>query len=157
MRLLALTIALFVCSVVLAAPPMRRVIAVRDVQTLVIDQNGVAAEVRLAGVVVPPSELDSAVDYLRSTLVSHWVLIESSPQGAFVYRSPDALYINGELARRAYTAPHTMMTYLGEIDAGPRTTRVKSGVAPKPVRLLPPAKPHSVRHSPRGAHRIPRF
>jgi hypothetical protein len=138
------------------AVPMYRVVDVRDAQTLIIDRNGVAAEVRLAGVLVAPSEQPLAVTWLRDTLVSHWAMVENGPDGAYIYRSPDALYVNGEIARRAYANARTPMVYLGEADPGPQRA-LRTGRSPAPVRARATPKPHRVRHAPRGAHKIPRL
>ena len=138
------------------ASPMYRVVDVKDAQTLIIDRNGVAAEVRLAGVIVPPSEQPAAVTYLRDTLAWHWAMVETGPDGAYVYRSPDALYINGEIARRAYTTHHTEMIYLGEVMPGPQHA-AKPARTPAPVRVRATPKPRRVRQSPTGAHKIPKL
>jgi hypothetical protein len=82
---------------------MVRVIDVKDARTLIVDRAGVAGEVRLGDVVIPPGEETTAIEFLRTTLVQHYVMVESNARGeAYVYRSPDALFINGELLRRAY-------------------------------------------------------
>jgi len=101
------------------AAPMLRVIAVKDSHTIVVDNRGVAAEVKLAQVVVAPADEESAAAYLRQSLSGSWVMIESDATGAaFVYRSPDALFINGELARGAFRFGGTHMTYVGEVMPG---------------------------------------
>jgi hypothetical protein len=139
-----------------SAAPMVRIVDVKDAQTIVVDRNGVAAEVRLAGVLVPPAEQPLAVTWLRETLVWQWAMIENGPEGAYVYRSPDALYINGEIARRAYTNARTPMVYLGEVDPGPKPA-AKTPRTPAPVRVRATPKTRRVRHAPSGAHKIPRL
>jgi len=40
----------------------------------------------------------NAIEFLRLKVVQHFVMVESNARGdAYVYRSPDALFINGEL------------------------------------------------------------
>jgi hypothetical protein len=61
-------------------------------------------------------------------------------EGGEVYRSPDGLYVNGEMVRHAWrTAPR--MRYLGESDPGPRSA---AAAAPrKAKRVSTPARPRS--------------
>jgi len=135
---------LFLTASCLFAAPMVRVIDVKDARTLIVDRAGIAGEVRLGDVVIPPGEETTAVDFLRATLVQHYVMVESNSRGeAYVYRSPDALFINGELLRRAYLVHGTRMVIVGESSPGPeRATRS----APREEnRVLPPPKPRSGR------------
>jgi hypothetical protein len=135
---------LFLTASYLFAAPMVRVIDVKDARTLIVDRAGVAGEVRLGDVVIPPGEETTAIEFLRSTLVQHYVMVESNARGeAYVYRSPDALFINGELLRRAYLVQRTRMIIVGESSPGPeRSTRS----APRTEnRVLPPPKPRSGR------------
>jgi hypothetical protein len=144
-------------STAATAAPMVRVIDVRDCRTIVIDRSGVAAVVRLAQIVVPPDDEPAATDYLRNTLVSSWVLVETDARGeSYVYRSPDGLFVNGEVARRAYALGQTKMVYLGEVDPGPQRAVTRTAPKAKSVSVQPPSKPQRARTSPRGAHRIPR-
>lgn len=111
---------------------MVRVLSVKDARTIVVDHRGVAAEVRLAQVVIPPADEAAAIAYLRQSLTNAWVMVESDAFGAaFVYRSPDALFVNGELARRAYATPGTPMIYLGEVTPGPRQATPARAPAPR--------------------------
>jgi hypothetical protein len=116
-----ISILLFLAFSVQAAP-MVRVVSVRDARTIVVDNRGVAAVVALAQVVVPPAEEAAAAAYLRDTLTGAWVMVETDAHGqSYVYRSPDAMFINGELSRRAYaTRNEPQMIYLGEVMPGPR-------------------------------------
>ena len=119
----------FVFSFQLSAAPMVRVLSIKDARTIVVDNRGVATEVTLAQVVIPPADEAAATSYLRQSLTNAWVMVERDAGGAvFVYRSPDALFVNGELARRAYAMTGTSMVYLGEVNPGPR--RVERSVAP---------------------------
>ncbi len=129
----------------LFAAPMLRVIGVKDAKTLIVDRAGVAGEVRLGDVVIPPGEEAAAVDFLRSKVVEHFVMVESNARGdAYVYRSPDALFINGELLRRAYLSRGTEMIIVGESAPGPeRATR--GAPSREQNRVLPPPKPRSGR------------
>jgi hypothetical protein len=107
---------------------MVRVVEVRDGRTLVV-QNGASTEVvSLAGVELVDGA--RAADLLRWNVGSSWVLVEARPEGgAFVWRSPDALFLNRELVERGYARatqhgverePNVIVTYLGEVDpAGP--------------------------------------
>ena len=95
-RLFVLTLLVF--SFHLSAAPMLRVLSVKDARTIVVVNRGVAAEVTLAQVVVPPTEEEAASAYLRQSLTNAWVMIETDARGeSFVYRSPDALFVNGEM------------------------------------------------------------
>jgi len=117
---------------------MLRVVSVKDARTIVVDNRGVATDVVLAQIVVPPSEEEAAAAYLRQSLVNSWVMIERDARGeSFVYRSPDAMFVNGELARRAYVVGRDRMTYVGEVTPGPR--RVET-VTKAPVKAPAPHK-----------------
>ena len=121
----------------MTAAPMVRVIAVKDSHTIVVDNRGVAADVRLAQVVIAPDDEEAATSYLRQTLTNSWVMIDSGASGAFVYRSPDALFVNGELSRRAYAAQGARMTYLGESMPGAKHEE-KRVAPPMPARAAAP-------------------
>lgn len=118
------------------ASPMLRVARVIDSRTIVLDGG---ATVTLRGVDVPPDDEAVAAEYLRAILGNSWVLVEHGD----VYRSPDALYVNGQLITHAYRgAAH--MKYLGESMPAPRTHA--SAPAPRataPLRTAPPRRaPH---------------
>jgi len=121
----------------LSAAPMVRVIDVKDARTLVVDRGGVRTEVRLGDVIIPPGEDAAAIEFLRTKAVEHYVMLENGAHGdTYVYRSPDALFINGELLRRAYLKQGTKMTIIGESSPGPeRSTR--KAPAPAPERPVP--------------------
>ncbi len=149
---------LILSTTAIFAAPMVRVTGVKDARTLVVDRAGIAAEVRLADIVIPPGDDAAAIEFLRDKIVDRFVMLETDARGqSYVYRSPDSLFINGELARRAYTIRGTKMTILGESSPGPERATRGARAAKDPNRLLPPAKPHAVRHHPSGSHRIPRF
>ena len=108
---------------------MVRVVGVADGQTLVIDRAGVSVNIKLAGITVTDHE--GARSLLRwtvgSTAGSSWVMLEEQPGGGhFVYRSPDALFINRELVARGFARAtlqaiepetHVVVTYLGTLIA----------------------------------------
>jgi hypothetical protein len=103
---------------------MVRVVDVQDGRTLVIERNGSREPVRLAGLTIVDEA--RAVDLLRWTVVSFWVMLEPHAGGGYVaYRSPDALFINRELVLRGYARAtaqgieperNLVVTYLGVID-----------------------------------------
>ncbi len=140
------------------AAPMLRVVGVTDSHTIVVDRNGVAASIRLAGINVNPADEAAAIDFLRTKLVGAWVLVETAAgDSAYVYRSPDGLFVNGELTRGAWTESTTKMTYLGESYAAPQKAAAKPASMEPREQILPPAKPHRARTSPKGATRIPKL
>jgi hypothetical protein len=113
---------------------MVRVLGVDDGRTLVVESAGETVTVKLAGIVL--TDDGGARALLEWTLVSHWVMLEPQPDGGvFVYRSPDALFVNRELVARGFaraTLPsieqqqHVVVTYLGTLspyDPGPPLTR----------------------------------
>jgi len=118
------------------AGTMVRVARVIDSRTIVLDGG---KTVSLRGVDIPPADEAMAADYLRSLLCNGWVLVEDGD----VYRSPDALYVNGQLITHAYRGA-ARMTYLGESMPGP----AGRSAAPVPratpaVRKAPPRRaPH---------------
>jgi hypothetical protein len=121
----------------LSAAPMQRVARVIDSRTIALE-NGTT--VTLRGVDIPPADEAVAAEYLRSLLGHNWVLVENGD----VYRSPDALYVNGQLITHVYrNPPH--MTYLGEsMPDGPRRMMPAVPAKRAPSRGAPP---------PRRAHR----
>jgi len=126
----------------LSAAQMVRVIDVKDARTLIVDQRGVRTEIRLGDVIIPPGEEAAAVEFLRTKVVEHYVMVENGLHGdAYVYRSPDALFINGELLRLAYLTQGTKMTIVGESSPGPeRSTRKAAAPAPAEHALPAPRR-----------------
>ena len=113
---------------------MVRVIGVTDGQTLVVERRGAQVEVKLAGIAMIDDR--GAQELMQWTLVSSWVMLDEQPGGGFyVYRSPDALFVNRELVARGFaraTLPtiephqHVVVTYLGTIRGlGVRTPSVR--------------------------------
>ena len=117
----------------LAAVPMTRVSGVIDSHTIAVSGSFVV----LRGVDIPASEEIAAMQYLRGLLTGAWVYVEDGD----VYRSPDALYINGEMRRHAWRAIPGMR-YLGEANPGPRAAPVR---VKRPTRSAKGASPSRVR------------
>jgi hypothetical protein len=118
---------------------MFRVIAVRDSRTIVVAGfDGVQRLVVLRGVDIPRELEAEAFAHLRRIVERSWVLVESNGD---VYRSPDVLFVNGEMIRRAWRTA-TDMTYHGELDLGPREPAV--------VKPVPRGKTASPSKSPRS-------
>ncbi len=154
---IALMISILICATGKAAP-LVRVVGIANVRTIVVDRNGVAANVTLAGVVVAPGDEAAAVEYLRAALIGSWVLVETNARGeSYVYRSPDASFVNGTLTRREYLEHGVKMIYIGEAEPGPARAVARAKPAGEAVAILPPAKPRRAPTSPKGAHRIPRL
>jgi len=124
---------LFVCLCAFNLPMsavMSRVVAVTDSRTIVVDTGGVRSIVVLKGVTIAADEETVVTDFLRRLVTGSWVLVEQGD----VYRSPDALYVNAEMIRRAWRTPKNMR-YLGEWDPPRTTTRAR------PTRRSRRAKP----------------
>jgi hypothetical protein len=116
---------LFILSATsLFAAPMVRVIGVKDARTLIVDRSGAPAEVKLGDVVIPPGDEAAAIEYLRTKVLDHYVMVESDE---YVYRSPDALFINRELLRRAYLSRGTEMIIVGESSPAPHKVSSSGG------------------------------
>lgn len=94
---------------------MSRVVEVRDGRTILVDASGATTAVVLRGVNIAIDDEAAAARYLHETLNGKWVYVENGE----VYRSPDGLYINDAIRRRAWLG----MTYLGELDLGMPSTR----------------------------------
>ena len=121
-------------SLPLGANTMVRVARVTDSRTIVLDGG---RTVTLRGVDIPPADEAMAADYLRSLLGNSWVLVEDGD----VYRSPDALYVNGQLITHAYRGA-ARMKYLGESMPGPRARTVAPAPRAMPARTAPPRRVH---------------
>ena len=138
-------------SIVLAttafAAPMSRVIGVRDSHTLIVDTKGVVSTVAMKNVTIGADEEEAAAEYLRRVVANAWVLVDNGD----VYRSPDALFVNGDMNRH----PWRSMKYLGQVDLGPRaknqpaTNSVKAPSMPPPLKN-PAPKPRKVTQARRG-------
>lgn len=133
-------IALFVSFLVPSAKAtMVRVVDVIDARTIVVEDNGRRTTVVIAGIALADTETADAAAYLRRLVFGQWVLVEP---GGFVYRSPDALSVNGEMARHPWRGVPRFV-YLGTIDPGKAQ---KAAVTPKapsaPTKRQPHTRPH---------------
>jgi hypothetical protein len=100
----------------MAAIPMARFIRVTDSRTIVVAHlNGPEEVVHLVNVDVPAQDEMAARAFIQDNLARSFVYVEDGK----VYRSPDALFINRELAYGAYSAPGLKMFYLGQVNPGP--------------------------------------
>src|SRR2546427_10483213 len=102
---------------------MSAVIAVTGIIIIVDETDGARSTVVLKGVVIAAEEETAAANFLRRLVGGSWVLVEQGD----IYRSPDALYVNAEMIRRAWRTPANMR-YLGE--SGPGV----AAAAPRPPR-----------------------
>lgn len=131
---------------------MVRVLGVTDGQTLVVERGGSQVQVKLAGIALTDDRNARAL--MQWTLVSSWVMLDEQPGGGFyVYRSPDALFVNRELVARGFaraTLPsieppqHVIVTYLGSLRGmGLRTPSARGTGSGKsaPARAKPSPSP----------------
>ena len=125
----------------LSGATMTRVGRVLDSRTIVLDGG---TTVTLRGVDIPPADEAMAADWLRSMLTNAWVLVEN---GGDVYRSPDALYVNGQLITHAYRSA-SRMTYLGESMPGQHART--NAPAPRATPASHSAPPRRAPHHGRG-------
>ena len=131
----------FVClvfclfSLPITAGTNTRVARVIDSRTLQLDGG---TTVTLRGVDVAAEDEADAVAYLR-TIVS-----AGSPvyvDNGNVYRSPDALFLNGQLMTRAWHSLH-QERFLGWADPAGKTLRDTTPRTPAPRKIAPPKKHH---------------
>jgi len=129
---------------------MVRVIGVTDGQTLVVERGGVAVSIKLAGISITDDA--GARTLMKWTIGASWVMLEEQPDGGhFVYRSPDALFINRELVARGFaraTLPaiepqsNVIVTYLGTLSPTARSPAASgTGSAPTPRSPARPSRP----------------
>jgi hypothetical protein len=130
-------------QVAMAAVPMVRFIRVTDSRTIVVARIGGPEEVvHLTNVAVPAEDESAAREFIQQKLTGTFVYVEDGK----VYRSPDALFINRELAYAAYASSSLKMQYFGEANPGPhakvslpRVTPVRMTV-PVPRRRASPTR-----------------
>ena len=134
------TIVLFVLFASQAEAAMYRVLEVVDGKTIVVERAGARKTVTLAGVaLVDEAEARTLLEW---TLASAWVMLEEQRGGCFVYRTPDAMFLNRELVLRGYARatlpgvepPQTVpVTYLGQLrPSGEPPAMTGQRAAPKP-------------------------
>jgi hypothetical protein len=128
---------------VLAAVPMARVLDVITSRQIRVEVAGQQSTVALTGVEISAEEESGATEYLHRLLDGTWVYVENGS----VYRSPDGLYINGELQRRAWRASSNMH-YLGISNPGPAKEPARSGkvASPSESRRRVPARRSPARY-----------
>jgi hypothetical protein len=129
----------------MAAVPMSHFVKVIDSRTIVVERIDATEVVHLTNVDVPAEDEQAARDYLEQKLTGAYVYVENGK----VYRSPDALYINRELAFGAYGAPSLRMHVLGEINPGPRAQTPRPTQAREPMQVPRPLHPPPQRVSTR--------
>src|SRR6266850_6245655 len=115
MKRFILCVSIFVSTHLMAAVPMARFARVIDSKTIVVERIDATEVVHLTNVDVPAEDEQAAREYLQTTLAGTFVYVENGK----VYRSPDALFINRELAYGAYAMPGLKMFYLGQVNPGP--------------------------------------
>lgn len=129
-----------------ASASMIRAAGAVDRQTILLEGG---AALRLRGVDLPVDEEPAAREYLQRLVAGRWVYVEDGD----VYRSPDALFINGEMARRAWKSA-TKMTWLGEsFPAPPSRSATRAATSRVPHARSSHRAPHRTRHA---SHRPPR-
>lgn len=128
-----------------AASRMAQFVSAPDGHTIVVRRDGIDERVQLANVFLAPEDEPAAREFLERRLGGKWVYVEEGN----VYRSPDALFINRELAYRAFAAPQLQMRVFGEIDPGPKERQpAPQRVAPArtaPPRTIAPRRVHTRR------------
>jgi hypothetical protein len=118
----------------MAAVPMAKFAKVIDSRTIVVEHIDKTEIVHLTNVDVPAEDEQAARDYLQQTLMGTYVYVENGK----VYRSPDALFINRELAFGAYFSPTVKMHYFGDINPGPREQTPRATPAREPMQVPRP-------------------
>jgi hypothetical protein len=117
----------FFLTLPLSGGTMLRVLRVGDHATLVVQGKGGESVLHLAGIEI--TDAAGAQELLRWSVGTSWVMVEAEPQQGqgfvYIYRSPDALFLNRELVNRGYAratlptvAPQSYVpvTYLGELN-----------------------------------------
>jgi hypothetical protein len=141
MKRFILCVSLVIPTQLMAAVPMARFAKVIDSKTIVVERIDATEVVHLTNVDIPAEDEQAARDYLQQTLTGTYVYVENGK----VYRSPDALFINRELAFGAYAAPTLKMHYFGDINPGPRTQ------SPRATSATPVRAPMQVPRPPKAA------
>jgi hypothetical protein len=142
MKIIITAVVLFFLPAIRVDAAMLRVVGVEDGRTLVVERDGARETIRLAGITVV-DEGQAAV-LLQWTVGTSWVLVEPQPGGGhFVYRSPDALFVNRELVMRGFAratqygiepVSNLRVTYLGEVDPAGNRPAARTTVSADPSR-----------------------
>jgi hypothetical protein len=140
--ILCVSLVVFAPSV-MAAVPMARFVRVTDSRTIVVAHLGGPEEVvHLANVEVPAADEIAARAFIQQSLAGTFVYVEAGK----IYRSPDALFINRELAYGAYATPGLKMFYLGQVNPGPHAqTAPRATPARAPLKVARATAPPSRR------------
>ncbi|MDQ3281260.1 MAG: hypothetical protein M3Q69_07585 [Acidobacteriota bacterium] len=139
---IAIILATFFLSI-RAHAGMVRVVTVENGNTITVEREGVRSSVTLAGITI--TDEAAAKSLLEWTITATWVMAEPVRGGAFIYRSPDALFLNRELVTRGFARAtmhgiepesHVPVTYLGTLNlpAPPLVTPPRARTAPEPPR-----------------------
>jgi hypothetical protein len=137
MKRFILCVSLVIPIQLMAAVPMVRFVKVIDSRTIVVARTDVTEVVHLTNVDVPAEDEQAARAYIQQTLAGMYVYVENGK----VYRSPDALFINRELAFGAYAAPTLKMHVFGEIYAGPSAQTPRAMPVRQPLQVPKPKTP----------------
>jgi hypothetical protein len=142
----------FVISIQIEAA-MVRVVEVQDGRTLVVELNGQRETIRLAGIDIVDEA--RASDLLQWTLGTSWILAERQAGGEhFVFRSPDALFVNRELVLRGFARAtqygiepesNLRVTYLGDVEPGVAPIRAAPAPVPSSKKAAPAKKARTSR------------
>jgi len=129
----------------MAANPMARFSKVIDSRTIVVERIDGAEVVHMTNVEVPAEDEQAARDYIEEKLTGSYVLVENGK----VYRSPDALFVNRELAFGAYGAPSLKMRVFGELAPGPHAQPAPRATPAVREPMPVPRPPRTVHHASR--------
>jgi hypothetical protein len=137
------------------AGPMSRVVAIVDSHTLVVENGSARTTVQLTGVALPPDAETHAIEFLNAEVLNRWVLVETSANGTFVYRSPDALSINRAVAATWTDGPSQhIATILGTSAPGGRVAAPAKPSGPLlPLEKYAPTTPPKRVSQPRAPRR----
>jgi hypothetical protein len=130
----------FFITLPVAGGTMLRVVRVGEHATVVVQGKQGESVLRLAGIEI--TDAAGAQELLRWSVGTSWIMVETEPQQGdgfvYIYRSPDALFLNRELVNRGYAratlptvapATYVPVTYLGELN--PPAIRTMKMKAPK--------------------------
>jgi hypothetical protein len=114
------------------------VVRVTDSRTIVVAHlGGPEQNVHLSNVEIPAQDEMAAREFIQETLAGTFVYVEDGK----VYRSPDALFLNRELAYGAYASSTLKMHYLGEVNPGPHAAQPTARAEPVHSPVRAPRRP----------------